>query len=212
MLRKEIIGAMLMAALSASLGAQTLSPAEIRAMVDERAEGLNEYQALLNDPDPVRSIAAMKIMMQSGDWQLERMALEYGIYSTSTAVRRAALEAFFNASPTLEIWIDGSALDEKHDQSYFRGDVSGFLGSISSGPRGFLSLKVGDFDQENACWIIHSSNNKKGCLVRLSENSVTLELFGRWHNLVLNDEGELVGQLMTRSSAPPTPVSIKVAR
>lgn len=44
-------------------------------MVDQQMSNLNPYQELLNNPDPARSLAAMKVMLESGDEALVRMAL-----------------------------------------------------------------------------------------------------------------------------------------
>jgi hypothetical protein len=188
--------------------AQTLSPAEIKAKVDERINGTNEYLKLLNGSDKARNIAAMQIMLTSGDAHLKRIALDYGLYSDDPVVRRAALEGFFSSSPTLEIRIDGSGIEGDTNRERFKnGDISQLGGSITADWHGILSMRVGEFDPKSACWLLEGS---KQCLLRLSEDAVSMYLYRKWHSLKLNAEGVLVGYIVPAYVVSPLPASVRV--
>lgn len=60
---------------------QTLSTKAILAQVRQRVGAVNHYQALLNDTDTHRPIAAMEVMSSTGCAKLSRVTLEFGIYS-----------------------------------------------------------------------------------------------------------------------------------
>lgn len=185
------------------VGAQSLSAADIKAKVEAKVGGLNEYQVLLNDPDPVRSIAAMEVMLESGDSALVRMALDYGLFSPNPQVRYIALKAFFDSSPTLRMTMDGSKVE---DQRYFTTSVSELDGTVGSGLIGFASMKVGKYDPERSCYQ-HETRNV--CFVRLSETEVSISPWNNdWFKATLNDQGQLIGEI---GFVPPAPVVIPVS-
>jgi len=203
MLVKTIFSALLMgAALSFSAAAQTLSPADITAKINEKAGLINEYQALLNDPDPTRSIAAMEVMLESGDAKLQRMALDFGLFSPNKLVQYSALKAFFASRPVLRLYIDGSSVK---DQDYFARSIRDLSGTVDNNTRGFATMKVGEFNPEQSCYK-HSGSN--GCFVRISETEVAINPWrGNWVQLTLNDQGELTGVV---GFSPPAPITVPV--
>ena len=92
-----------------AIHAQSLSPDDIARMLDDQRPVVNPYAALLNDPDPARGIGAMKIMMESGDPELVRLALEHGLLSANPEVQLAALKGYLRTRPRLLVTIDGTA-------------------------------------------------------------------------------------------------------
>ncbi|HAR52151.1 MAG TPA: hypothetical protein DCS45_09790 [Roseovarius nubinhibens] len=184
--------------------AQSLSAAEIAAMVDERMGSVDEYAELLNDPDPDRSLAAMQIMIGLEDAQISRMALQHGLTSTSPGVRKAALKAYLDTGPILNIYIDGSSLDRENLTSA----INQQSGTVDSSGTAFLSYKVGGFDAENGCYDFHV--NASYCLLTLSESNVSMNLWSRWTSMTLNAEGNLVGMLQVANIRPSVPVTVPV--
>lgn len=183
--------------------AQSLSPAEILAQVEEKTKVTNGYQDLLNDPDPARSMAAMEVMLESGDAKLQRMALEYGLYSPNPQVRYTALKAFINGKPVLRMRLEGAKVK---DQDYFKRSINDLGGTINSAGVGFLSMKVGEYDPERSCFQ-HQENN--GCFVRISETEMAINPWNNdWFSVTLNDQGQLVGEV---GFEPPAPVTIPVS-
>jgi hypothetical protein len=200
---KTVFSALLMGAvLSFSAAAQTLSPAEIMAKVNEKTASANEYQALLNDPDPSRSMAAMEVMLESGDPKLQRMALDYGLFSPNKLVQYAALKAFFQSRPVLRLYIDGSGVK---DQDYFTRSIGELSGTVDQNKRGFVTMKVGEFDPKGSCY---RHTNYNSCFVRISETEVAINPWrNNWVQLTLNDQGELIGVV---GFVPPAPIMVPV--
>lgn len=171
----------------APLYAQTMTPAEILAQVEKKVSGNNEYQQLLNDPDPARSMAAMEIMMGSGDPALARMALEYGLYSPNRAVQRAALDAYFGTQPKLNVYFDAG---KSNSDWRFRNPITGGGGSIMPDGTGYILTDVGAYDPAQKCYLKVSESS---CRVRVTDDAVTILFWNNWHVLNLNDQGELTG-------------------
>lgn len=184
--------------------AQSKSAADIAAMVDQRMGAVDEYAALLSDPDPARSLAAMEIMIGLDDPQISRMALQYGLTSTSAPVRKAALKAYFDTGPVLNIYIDGSSLERDHLISA----INSRQGTVDDKGIAYLSYKVGAYDDKQSCYDFHSNANY--CLITLSENNVGLGLWARWTPLQLNAEGTLVGMVKVDRIEQSVPVTIPV--
>jgi len=169
------------------LYAQSLSAADILKQVDEKVSGLNDYQALLNDPDPARSMAAMEIMINSGDTILERMALEYGIYSPNPSVQRAALDAYFASKPTLDVYFDAGSSNS--DWRFYK-PLTQAGGSILQDGTGYMPSGVGAFDPDQNCYL---KAGQEQCRARVTDNGVSVHFWNNWYNLKLNDQGELSG-------------------
>jgi hypothetical protein len=183
--------------------AQTLSAADILAKVEEKVAGVNEYQALLNDPDPARSMAAMEVMLESGDPKLVRMALDFGIYSPNPLVQFTALKAFFDGKPLLRISIDGS---DVKDQDNFFSRMRDLNGTVDANKIGYSIHKIGDFDKENSCY---EQVGRGACFVRLTETEVSVNpWYNNWVRFDLNDQGVLIGEV---GFEPPASASIPIA-
>lgn len=182
---KATILACILAAIPFAAPAQTMTVEELRALVDERVAGVDGYRALLDDPDPARSMAAMEIMLGSDDLALKRMALDQGLYSPNPVVRRMALEAFFNSGPTLAVTFDATAVE---------GDLAPVLnrlnGSLGPDGKGFAAYQVGPFDAEKGCWLVGDSQY---CLASLSDTSLSVRLFNDWGAAQLRDDGIATG-------------------
>lgn len=179
------------AAFAIPVAAQSLSAADILAKVEEKVGGGNEFQALLNDPDPARSMAAMEVMLESGDAKLVRMALDFGLYSPNPVVQRMALDGFFASGPNLGIYFSGEAAAK--DNSY-RNNIEGHMrGSIDSKGVGFVSLKVGAYSPERQCYFHDRSDSD--CFVSVTDTGVSMTLLQQTGALRLNDSGELLGEI-----------------
>lgn len=202
------LGLILAVGLISSASAQSMSVEELRKKIDERVGGLSEYQNLLNDPDPERSLAALQIMMESGDDVLERIAREHGLLSTIPAVRRATLEAFFKTGPSLEITLKSDSIPE-NVLGYFRNEIGQQQGSVVS-DGAYISTKVGAFKNQDGCWVYARATAK--CLVRLSESGVSIFMFGKWHPFKLNEDGVLTGIMTTGWVTTPLAATIPVTR
>lgn len=191
-----------LAAGASSAAAQTLTPEELRALVDERVAALSPYEELLADSDPQRSMAAMEIMLESGDPDLQRMALDHGLYSPNPRVRESAVTAFLQTEPVLQIVLDGSGIEDVDYGRYVR--TNG--GSISADGTGTLSLRIGPFDAEAACFPYVVGK----CALRINGNAILVRLSGYWSPAVLGDDGVLRGEANLAKVDTPVPYSIAI--
>ena len=172
---------------AAAVAAQTPSAADIRALVDQRVSGLDAYRELLADPDEVRAVAAMEIMMAADDPALRRMALEFGLFSPAPAVRSAALDAYFSSGPTLGLRLTP---DENANAGYFRNDIAEYSGSIQADGTAFVPVTVGPADPGRRCYLDAAGAD---CVIRNTDSEVSLLLWGNWWKLDMDAEGQLVG-------------------
>jgi hypothetical protein len=186
---------------------QSLSAADILAQVDQKVGGLNEFQQLLNDPDPARSMAAMQIMLGSGDVELERMALDYGIYSPNPIVQRTALEAFFDTHPVLNAYFKQAEGEKNGDFAYYASDASG---SVLNDGRAYIPYKIGKYDVDKMCWV--KAQKASDCRIRISDEGVSLAIWEKWHALSLNEQGQLVGSGGFPNSNKPVTTEIQIGK
>ena len=148
----------------------TLSIEELNAQIDARVSNLNPYRALLNDPDPARSIAAMEIMLGSGDAALERMATEFGVLSSEPQVRRIAVEKLLSLKPVLVVKLDGSVTE---DRSFAQIITSSLDGAVSPDGIGAVKVPLGEFDVGKGCYVW--LNDNKYCAVSVSGDGIFVE-------------------------------------
>ncbi|WP_018632748.1 hypothetical protein [Neomegalonema perideroedes] len=170
--------------------AQSLTVEEIRAKVDQSLRDLGSYQELLADPDPARSSAAMKVMLESGDAELQKIALDYGLYSPNPAVRRKALEGFFASEPRIEVFVGVGRLHTSSNQDNYLRAFAQYGGSVDAELKGYFTWKLGKFDADQKCAL---DSEGKECAVRVTDSGVSLRPWGEWLLLAPNEEGDLTG-------------------
>lgn len=190
-MRRALTSGFLLALISgAGASAQSLSVEEIRAKVDQSLRDLGSYQELLADPDPARSSAAMKVMLELGDAELQRIALDYGLYSPNPAVRRKALEGFFASEPRIEVFVGAGRLHTSGNQDNYLRAFSQYGGSVDAELTGYFTWKLGKFDADQKCTL---DSEGKECAVRVTDSGVSLRPWGEWLLLAPNEEGNLTG-------------------
>lgn len=173
---------------ASSVFAQSLSPEDIERMLDEEAEVANPYAVLLNNPDPSRSLGAMRIMMESGDPQLVDLALEFGLLSSDAAVRRQAVEHYVATGPYLSLVFDASNVEDNDVFSTVRSQLGG---NFDADNLGYSTFKVGPYDPKQECYI---HDGQDYCAVRFNASGIFIQ--GRTVNAKVNitETGQLVGQ------------------
>jgi hypothetical protein len=198
-------------AISVGIGAahaQSISVEELRAQIDQRVGETNEYQALLTDPNPARAIAAMEIMMGSGDASLQRMAVEFGIFSTNPSVRAAALKAYLDARPTLSVFMTIGEAFEPNQRNYVHNLINRLGGTAGEGQEAFLSIPVGPYDSERGCYVY--GTDERECLMRVNDQVASFRLLNIWSALTMTETGELVGAATPYNQYPTMDVRIPV--
>ncbi|WGW05331.1 hypothetical protein [Tropicibacter oceani] len=183
--------------------AQTISLQDFEAQVNQRAGTLSGYQSYLTDPDPQRAMAALQIMLESGDSTLVQMALSVGIYSADPNIRQAALKAFLAGKPALDIFFDGSETVKEDQVEAYNALMRGYRGSVGANNRASLSLKVGEWSEESGCFV--NLDAPEHCLLRVNATTVSLYLVSwdgntphQWVVLELDDDGALTGTMTAR--------------
>ncbi len=191
-----------MVTLAHGAGAQALTPEELSALIDQRVEGLDPYQALLNDPDPARSRAAVQIMMETRNPDLVRMAREFGLLSPNPEVQRLALEAFLATGPVLSIRFDGAGLEE----TYFANDARGNLdASLDPDLAAHWTARVGAFDPAQGCFV---GEGRETCFVTVGFDGVRLAGKGFTARGALDGAGSLAGFATMARVAEAIPFTI----
>lgn len=188
--------------------AQSISIDELKAQVDQAVGARGEYHDLLSDPDPARAMAAMELMMGSGDPTLMRMAVENGIFSSNPAVRATALKAFLTAKPTVSAFLTIGEEFDDNQRTWVIGQAVRIGGSVSPDNIAYFSLRVGDYDTEQDCYM--NSDARQGCLFRVNDQTVSFRIFDTWNALLLEETGELVGSATPYANYPSAAVRIPV--
>ena len=173
--------------------AQRPSLEEMRARMEQEVSEIGAYRDLLADPDPTRSLAAMKTMLESGDPELQAVALEYGLFSPSPIVRRRALEGFLASGPVLDVLMETPA--ELPSSSSMTGAYLDALkareGSIDPQKGGaYVGLRIGGHDPEKGCMVEAGGSD---CVARVTAGGLSIRPWTEWWLLTLNEEGEAVG-------------------
>jgi len=205
---RKFIFCLAMMILSTSMtNAQSLTPEQILAQIEERISAQNPYQILLNDPDPQRSLAAIEIMLGSGDQTLITMATEFGLLSPNPLVQRIALEGVLSTRPILTIRLDGSEIQEQN----FVNTVLRFLnGTVTPDNIGFVQFAIGEFDETAGCYL---SRNGQRCLITVNADGVFISAYdpdnlrGR---MVADGSGALTGFTTLYQTASPVPATISL--
>lgn len=187
------------------LTAQSLTPEELRALVDERVSQQNPFEELLNDPDPARSLAAMEIMLESGDSDLVRMALEFGLLSTDSTVKRTALESYLRSKPVLSFRFDGSEIES----SWFDSQMKGSDATMTTERIGYWRMPVGEYDADKLCYK-HTTHDT--CFISVSPDGLLWQttnsrVTGRF---TIGDGGYLEGSTVLQNIDQPVPTTAQL--
>ena len=140
-------------------------------MLDEQASAPNPYAALLNDPDPTRSLGAMRIMMESGDPALIDIALEHGLLSSSETIRNTAFEYYAATLPLLSFAMNGKSLTGNDATLFSSNIISRLEGQLDTDQVGYYRLRIGKYNSEKQCFLRESKNE---CLMTFSVNGIFL--------------------------------------
>lgn len=195
----------LMVLSSTAVSAQSLSVADISSQIDTDMAALDEYAALLNDPDPRRALKAMQIMLASGDPDLERLALDFGIYSTDARVRQVAFETWIKTEPTLVFRLNAGEDRAKEVARYLKS----FQGTMNSEGLGSTSYVVGAFDEDRNCYIWKGYSN---CAVSISDDAIMVNFNGYWCEMTISDDARLAGAITIHGNIDPVPTEIPISR
>jgi len=177
---------------------------ELDKAVSARDKELAQFSDRLNDPDPEKSLAAMKLLIEKGDADQRRMAVRYGLYSPDLAVRSTVLRAIFNSLPTIVVKMV-PVNDEQN--KYFHRDIKDLAGSYPGDGSVSVTYKITGYDGDAACWFFTHHNRNK-CLIRLTADTVSVHVVDSWSQYTLNAEGVLVGNQNVQGEITKATISL----
>lgn len=179
------------------------------AGVDAKTDELQQVDALLRDPDRNRRIAAMELLLKSGNPTFVARAREVGLFSTDPELQRAALGAIFDAGGPFKLVIDlGKSTDEKNGIKSWMGgalawdDVSG---------KGIHVFRTSPYDPKKQCWL--NADNLQYCSLNIVGRTITLTLWQQGiGTFELGGDGSLTGWVRyTNGMLDPVPATIPLA-
>lgn len=171
-LYKFILTVLTLAVTPAVSYAQGISIADLDERSSSAIDEMDELRDILGSANTDKAMRALTIVMAEGSLDQKRAALEIGLGSTSKAVQRTALSAFFDAAPIISFEFDGGALSNSYKSnfySYFRS-----LGTVSGESIGRFSFGVGPRDEERQCWVW--AGFPENCMLSLTDENVILYL------------------------------------
>jgi hypothetical protein len=222
-MKKSIIVALSLL-LPSVAGAQSVSLEEFAAQVDERSQTLDGYRSYLTDPDPNRAMAALQIMLESGEPGLVQMALSEGLYSPNPEMRQTALKAYMAGKPSIGLYFDGASVTEELMEEYNHVVTYAYRGGVGPEKQASTSFKVGEWSDELGCYL--NQNIEGNCLARINATTVSILLPGfddnisgnevppQWVTLSLGDDGKLTGGVTPRQDdtiVGPLTVTMRLA-
>lgn len=177
---------------------------ELDQAVSSRDKELEQFSDRLNDPDPEKSLAAMKLLIEKGDADQRRMAIRFGLYSPDLAMRTTVLHAIFNSLPTIVVNMKPV---NKEQGTYFHREIKRLGGSYIEDGSVSLTFKIAGYNEEEGCWTVKSGVYFP-CLLRMSGDTVSANIGDSWSQYTLNTEGVLVGSQNVKGDVTNAAISL----
>ncbi len=201
-----MIRALVFAALMPLPAVAQSTAADILTAIEAPTSELEQLMEVLGGPNEEKALTAMRLMLESGDATMERMALRAGLTSTSGVARGVALDAFMNTQPTLMAFATADTEGEVNVGFEQWIDANG---SLSSAKTGSFPIVVGPYLDDENCF---GSTTLRGCHSRLGGTEFSFYVGSAWGTARLNDGGELIGAISHRfdSKRFTGPVSLTI--
>lgn len=177
-LLKHVLFTAITLSLSTTVVAESLAE-----QIKKRAAATAEIKALLSDPDQNTRIAALDVMLKSGDTSMRELAYTIGFNSAEDTFRAIALRNKFNELKSLTVYFDlPESPTDKQKKTY-----EGWSGSLIMGINSYdeATGTIKSSDQFN-----YKTGN--GSISGLSVNFKTNYCGG---TLILNEESVLEGEI-----------------
>lgn len=186
-MRNAIYVLLMLVGMPAAASAQSLSVEDLQKQIDAEMTKGSEYGELLNDPDPRRALAAMKVMMASGDPELVKVAADYGLYSANEAVRAEALKGFLATKPRVDVYFT-----EAGSQGDFPRVMQGLYSSIPNA-EGVVAttLVVGEYDAKADCYAL----GNRACALQIRPEAIRISLDSVWTEVTLTQDASIIGNV-----------------
>lgn len=188
--------------MSAAVLAQSLSIEDLQKQIDAEMTKGNPYADLLNDPDPKRALAAMKVMMASGDPELVKVAADYGLYSANEAVRAEALKGFLATKPRVDIYFTeaGSQGDFLRAMRDLYNSTPNSDGVVAA------TFVVGEYDEKADCY----GMGRRECALQIRPEAIRISLNDVWTEVTLTEEASITGNVdLGRATNVPMRIQLR---
>ncbi|ETX11431.1 hypothetical protein OCH239_20120 [Roseivivax halodurans JCM 10272] len=180
-----------LAALGLSLASAALAEVTLDQLdqaMEAESDSMEAFRIRLQDPDPNRARAAMRLLIAEGGPAQRRLAINHGFDATDPVIRLEAVRAILDSGPLLLFrWTpeDGDV------NSSYSAAVRNRGGDIEAGNVARVPIPVGPYSEEEECWTLKDS---RGCLARINAGELSFLFHGSWSQFVLDTEGRLVGR------------------
>ncbi|WP_299828300.1 hypothetical protein [uncultured Roseobacter sp.] len=161
---------------------------DLDAAADKSSSSMEEYQKRLNDPDPDRALAVLRILIGQGDADQRRLAIRHGLQSTDRALQATTVRAILDSEPTLRVVFD--PVDNEPTVHYSR-TVTGAGGVIDATGNGSVTFKITGYDANEECW---THTRYDTCILRMRGDEVNMLFGSSWGAYRLNATGQLEGE------------------
>jgi hypothetical protein len=181
--------------LSPSLVRAQMSLEDIKGQLEAGASELDEVDTLLADPDQNRRIAAMQLLLKSGNPLFERRAREAGLLSSDPDMRVAALKAVLEAGNPFKITLNLGDLDEDLRQAWSQ-RLSGEGPFSDNGRAVTLTFQIGGYNESLKCYPLLANSNVCALVLAGSEIALPWTFYSTMNGLLrLDESGQLVGEV-----------------
>ncbi|MEO1308147.1 MAG: hypothetical protein AAFV38_09530 [Pseudomonadota bacterium] len=151
-------------------------------------DAMEAFRVRLQDPNPAKALAAMRLLIAQGDDAQRRLAIAHGFEATDPAMRLEAVRGILDAKPLLLFrW----TTENDTVNNNYKNTLKRFSGDFESGTVSRVPIQVGDYSEEKGCWTLQMNGS---CFARLNSGELSLTFTGTWAQFVLNPEGWLVGR------------------
>lgn len=163
---------------------------EADEVMNSRNAELEAFQDRLNDPDPEKALAILKLLIVKGDADQRRMAIRHGLQSTDGAIRATTVRAIFDSEPTIVMKFD--PVSDEPDVYYTR-TINQAAGIVAENGSSEVVRNINGYDEKEECWT-YKHGVYTPCLAMMRGEVVSISFGGSWGNYTLNSKGELEGQ------------------
>lgn len=202
-----VVTASLIATMIPASAQQTLE--EIKQQLSSKKSELDEVDALLAQEDKNLRIAAMELLLKSGNPSFVQRAKETGLFSSDLELQRAAVAAIFDAGGPFRLVADLTFAPEEETKT--KAWLSYVRGALTVDEKiGTFVFQTEPFDKSKKCWPFKEGRN---CAFTLAGAAISLaDWRGATGELTLSSEGILVGALRSTdfSNTIPFPISVSL--
>ncbi|SFM98009.1 hypothetical protein [Marinobacter pelagius] len=173
--------------LSSSVCAQ--SAEELLKEISERKERINQFRALLNDPDQSTRLAALDVMLKSDDLAMKEVAYGVGFNSADDAMRALALKGKFRDITVLPFKLTAGEEETESEKS----TLEKWSGSYS--------FTLGEFDESTGQFTFFGGDAPRSTMKgQISGTGLEFQSYRCQGYFTLGDSANLIGEL--RCNAP----------